>query len=249
MPSENTTALHDSNTDRGSSAGALSRQVHTRSKPLRARKVGSGDKWTEFESGSVVAHKLGLFHSGISTSAKAAASGKRLIAQGWVFELTEPLREPAIEGEQWRAVLLNGADGAKSGAHVSDHGRFRDVQGCVKTAPELAAGINARRSPWRLTINKNVYFYRRIACAVWHGPQPTPGKENILITVGRLSPETVSRTCPGLLPEHTDTAPPEPGYSESLRGQTDLTGAAFFVFLLFSLLPPPPRPLCVCVCA
>ncbi|KAJ1617825.1 hypothetical protein T492DRAFT_1097213, partial [Pavlovales sp. CCMP2436] len=25
---------------------------------------------------------------------------------------------------------------------------------------------------------------------------------------GRLSPETVSRTCPGPLPEHTDTAPP-----------------------------------------
>jgi len=75
----------------------------------------------------------------------------------------------AIEGEQWPAVVLGGAE---SGAHVSDRGRFMDALGNVNAAPEWATGTGALR--WEVGINGMTYSFHRLVCVAWHGPPPTP---------------------------------------------------------------------------
>jgi hypothetical protein len=150
---------HD-NPNRKSSARGMS-------KPVRGRKQGTEDEWTQFESGKAAARELGPgFRSG---EILAVANGKNTHTGGWTFELTQQYE--MIEGEQWRAVVL---DGDVSGAEVSDCGRFRDTRGIVKNAPGSPADRGNKRE-WRVMAgNGKAYSFARLVCAAWHGPPPTP---------------------------------------------------------------------------
>ncbi|KAJ1618906.1 hypothetical protein T492DRAFT_1089758, partial [Pavlovales sp. CCMP2436] len=143
-----------------------------RAKPVRGRKQGTEDEWRQFESCSAAARELGPgFHqSGVS----GVANGRIPHSGSWTFEFTQQYEE--IEGEQWRPVVL---DGVESGAQASDHGRFRDVRGVVKCAPDLGGcqvpevELNSRNY-FRVGIGRKNYFFERLVCTAWHGPPPTP---------------------------------------------------------------------------
>jgi hypothetical protein len=156
-PAEINQRSYDDNPNRKSNAGALS-------KPVRGRKQGTADGWTQFESCNAAARELGPgFYPG---NVLAAADGRRTHTRGWTFELTQQYEE--IEGEQWRSVVL---DGAESGAQVSDRGRFRDTRGVVKSAPGRG---DRDRSVWGVGVNGTNYYFHRLVCTAWHGPPPTP---------------------------------------------------------------------------
>jgi hypothetical protein len=157
-PAESIQRSHDNNPNRKSNAGAMS-------KPVRGRKQGTADEWTQFESGAAAARELGPgFNPGNILS---AANGRYTHTRGWTFEFTQQYEE--IEGEQWRTVVL---DGAESGAQVSDRGRFRDTRGVVKDAP--GRGIGAAPGASQVQVNGANYMLHRLVCTAWHGPPPTP---------------------------------------------------------------------------
>jgi hypothetical protein len=158
MPAEITQRSHDNNPSRKSNAGAMSM-------PVRGRKQGTADEWTQFESCNAAARELGPGYNpgGIWMVAK----GRLPHAGGWTFEFTQQYEE--IEGEQWRSVVL---DRAESGAQVSDRGRFRDTRGVVKDSPSREGGVVP--GAWRLKVNGGTYYFHRLVCTAWHGPPPTP---------------------------------------------------------------------------
>jgi hypothetical protein len=157
-PGESIQRSYDNNPNRKSSAGA-------QSKPVRGRKQGTADEWRHFESCSAAARELG---PGLNPgNIWAAANGRQTHTGGWTFEFTQQYEE--IEGEQWRTVVL---DGAESGAQVSDRGRFRDTRGVVKSAP--GRGNGAVLGAWRVKVNGRPHLLHRLVCTAWHGPPPTP---------------------------------------------------------------------------
>jgi len=154
--------LSESNQDSRNNNPNLKSNAGSLSKPVRGRKLGTNGEWTHFESCAAAARELGpgFARSGIIM----VLNGRRAQAGGWTFELTQQFE--AIEGEQWRSVVL---DGVKSGAQVSNRGRFRSTTGLVGFGSERERGGHHT-----VGIHGKSHLLHRLVCTVWHGPPPTP---------------------------------------------------------------------------
>jgi len=96
----------DSDTSNNAPANLVWRQAledaHTHdSHPVRGREAGTDDEWTNFESSSAAARKLGPGFSALRIA--DVGDGRSTQTGGWEFEFAE---DYGIEGEVWRDVVL-----------------------------------------------------------------------------------------------------------------------------------------------
>jgi len=98
--------------------------IAKRSKPVRGRIVGT-EVWTEYQSVSDAARSVHV-NSRVVT---AACRDKRFVPWNnlkYEFELSNPVEEPSLVGEEWRLC-------GENNERISNIGRYKDCHGIVKT--------------------------------------------------------------------------------------------------------------------
>lgn len=135
--------------------------VGKRSKPIRARKIGT-EEWLRFPSGCNAAMVLDLPQPQISACCNAKTQSKKQY-KGYEFEIDlDACEPPLLEGEKWAAVP------GGSGAAVSSLGRFRNALGVVSWPTPVRDGY------MQIGFGGKTHKLHRVMAEAFKLPHPSP---------------------------------------------------------------------------